>query len=95
MHPIRVGVREAKIHLSKLLDEVQNGREVIVTNHGRPIGKIIPLPKDSLSLAERIAKMERQGTIESRDAKEQGWLPAPLPLPDEIAQKFLQEDRDR
>jgi len=94
MQPIKVGVRDAKIHLSRLLDDVQGGREIIITNHGRPIGKIIPVPQESLSLSERIAKLEQQGLIESLDTREQGRLPSPLLLPDEIAQKFLQEDRD-
>jgi len=94
MQPIRIGVREAKIHLSKLLEDVQNGREIIITNHGKPVGKIIPVPQESLSLSDRIEKLERQGWIEPRKAKEERHLPSPLPLPDEIAQKYLKEDRD-
>ena len=94
MQPIRIGVREAKIHLSQLLEDVQIGREIIITNHGKPVGKIIPVPQESLSLADRIEKLERQGWIEPRRAKEERRLPSPLPLPDEIAQKYLKEDRD-
>ncbi|UCC40770.1 MAG: type II toxin-antitoxin system Phd/YefM family antitoxin [Candidatus Aminicenantes bacterium] len=94
MQPIRIGVREAKIYLSKLLEDVQKGKEIIITNHGKPVGKIIPVPQDSLSLGERIEKLERQGWIEPRKAKEESRLPSPLPLPDEISQRYLQEDRD-
>lgn len=32
----RVGVREAKVNLSKLLREVQRGAEVIITDRGKP-----------------------------------------------------------
>jgi prevent-host-death family protein len=94
MQPIRIGVREAKIHLSQLLEDVQKGREIIITNHGKPVGKIIPVPQESLSLADRIEKLERQGWIEPLRAKEERRLPSPLPLPDEIAQRYLKEDRD-
>jgi prevent-host-death family protein len=94
MQQIRIGVREAKIHLSRLLEDIQNGKEIIITNHGKPVGKIIPVPQESLSLEERIERMERQGLIGPRRAKEETSLPAPLPLPDEIAQRYLQEDRD-
>jgi prevent-host-death family protein len=94
MQPIRIGVREAKIHLSQLLEDVQNGREIIITNHGKPVGKIIPVPQESLSLADRIEKLERQGWIEPRKGKEERRPPSPLPLPDEIAQRYLKEDRD-
>ncbi len=94
MKPTRIGVREAKINLSKLLEDVQKGREIVITNHGKPVGKIIPVPQDSLSLAERIDNLERQGWIEPRKTKKERLLPPPLPLPDEAAQRFLQEDRD-
>lgn len=94
MQQIKIGVREAKIHLSRLLEDVQNGKEVIITNHGKPVGKIIPVPLESLSLEERIERMERQGWIGPKRAKEETPLPSPLPIPDEMAQRYLQEDRD-
>ena len=94
MRQIRIGVREAKIHLSRLLEDVQDGKEIIITNHGKPIGKIIPIPQESLTLEERIERLERQGWIEPRGTREEIRLPSPLPVPDEIAQRYLQEDRD-
>lgn len=93
MQILRIGVREAKIQLSKLLDDVQKGREIIITNHGKPVGKIISIHQNSLTLTERVAQLEREGLIEPRAKKEESLLPAPLPLPDEIAQRYLQEDR--
>lgn len=94
MQILRIGVREAKIQLSKLLEDVKNGREIIITNHGKPVGKIISIHQNSLTLTERIVQLERDGKIETRGKKkEKGRLPTPLPLPDEIAQRYLQEDR--
>ena len=94
MHPIRIGIREAKINLSKLLKNIQKGGEVVITDRGRPVGKLIPVTQDSLSLTERITELERQGLIEPFKTKKAKPLPSPLPLPDELAQKFLQEDRN-
>jgi len=71
MQQIRIGVREAKIHLSRLLEDVQKGKEIIITNHGKPVGKIIPVPQGSLTLGERIERLERQGLIAPRTAKEE------------------------
>ena len=34
------GVREARQNLSALLDEVKKGREIVITEHGRPVAKI-------------------------------------------------------
>ena len=87
MQTIKIGVREAKIHLSKLLEEVKRGREIIITNHGRPVGKIVPLSQKSLSLENRIQQLERQRLIEPKDRSQKKRLPPPLPVPKETAQK--------
>jgi len=39
------GVREARQNLSALLDEVRKGREVIITERGRPVAKLVPLDR--------------------------------------------------
>ena len=36
------GVREARQNLSVLLDEVKQGREVAITERGRPVAKLVP-----------------------------------------------------
>jgi len=36
------GVREARQNLSALLDEVKKGREILITEHGRPVAKLVP-----------------------------------------------------
>ena len=36
------GVREARQNLSALLDEVRKGREVLITERGRPVAKLVP-----------------------------------------------------
>jgi prevent-host-death family protein len=36
------GVREARQNLSALLDEVRKGREIVITERGRPVAKLVP-----------------------------------------------------
>lgn len=36
------GVREARQNLSALLDEVKKGRQVVITERGRPVAKLVP-----------------------------------------------------
>jgi prevent-host-death family protein len=36
-----VGIFEAKTHLSGLLDEVEQGAEITITRHGKPIAKLV------------------------------------------------------
>jgi prevent-host-death family protein len=37
------GVREARQDLSRLLDDVRKGREVVITEHGRPVARLVPV----------------------------------------------------
>ena len=36
------GVREARQNLSALLDEVKKGHEIVITERGRPVAKLVP-----------------------------------------------------
>lgn len=38
-----VGTFEAKTHLSNLLDQVERGEQIVITKHGRPIAKLMPM----------------------------------------------------
>ncbi|MCL4245134.1 MAG: type II toxin-antitoxin system Phd/YefM family antitoxin [Candidatus Dadabacteria bacterium] len=38
---IRVNIHEAKTHLSKLLERVQDGEEVIISKGNKPIARIV------------------------------------------------------
>ncbi|MDH7576863.1 MAG: type II toxin-antitoxin system prevent-host-death family antitoxin [Bacillota bacterium] len=94
MRPISIGIRDAKINLSKLLKEVQKGAEVIITDRNKPVGRIVPVStEENLPLAERIASLEREGLIQPAKKKKARSLPPPLPLPGELARKMLEEDR--
>ena len=42
-------ISEFKAHLSEDLREVQNGHEIIILNHKRPVAKVVPIKKDSLT----------------------------------------------
>lgn len=37
-----VGAFEAKNKLSALLDKVEQGEEIIITRHGRPVARLVP-----------------------------------------------------
>lgn len=37
-----VNIHEAKTHLSKILEQVQTGKEFIIGKAGKPIAKLIP-----------------------------------------------------
>jgi len=39
---IQIGAFEAKNTLGTLLDRVQDGEEIIITRHGRPVARLVP-----------------------------------------------------
>jgi prevent-host-death family protein len=43
--PRIVNVYHAKTHLSRLLDEVQEGEEIILAKAGKPCARLVPLEK--------------------------------------------------
>jgi len=55
-----VGVRELKAHLSEYLRQVKQGRTLVITERGKPVGRLIP---QGLSLAERLEELQRAGLI--------------------------------
>ena len=60
MNELSVGVRELKIHLSKYLREVKLGNTIVITDHGKPVGRISPAVT---SLEERLDAMREAGII--------------------------------
>ncbi len=94
MYRLSVGIREAKENLSRLVNEVKKGTEIILTERGKPVARLAPVNDESLSLASRLAKLEHAGMIEPAN-RTNLKMPSPLPLCGEKAQAFLQEDRNK
>ena len=39
-------IHEAKTHLSRLIDRVQRGEEIIIGKAGKPVAKLVPFRED-------------------------------------------------
>ena len=89
-------VSELKASLSKYLARVKAGEEVIVTERGTPIAKLVPLPRDEDPEMERMRRLERQGlvTIGTGRLPDDFWdLPRPKD-PEGLVLKALLEERE-
>lgn len=38
----RAGIREARQNLSELIDQVQKGQEILITDRGKPVARLVP-----------------------------------------------------
>lgn len=90
----KIGIRAAKARLRHLLHDVQQGGEWWVTDRGKPVARIVPVSQDALSLSVRLRLLEEHGIIDP-PTRDQYVLPLPLPLEEGVAQRWLEEDRDR
>lgn len=94
MASLNVGIREAKANLSKLIRMVEKGKEVVLTDRGRPVGKLVPIDKGALPLVSRIKGMEDAGILEPVTGKSPRRLPPPIPVEEGMARRLLEEDRE-
>ena len=60
-----VGVRDLRDHLSRYLDEVRDGGELVVTEHGRPIARILP----AAVVPDRLTELIAAGSARSPQSK--------------------------
>jgi len=40
-----VNIHEAKTHLSKLIERVAAGEEIVISKAGKPVAKLVPIPQ--------------------------------------------------
>lgn len=85
-----VGVRELKTHLSEYLRRVKAGQTITITEHGREVGRLIPVSK---SAAERIEEMRRAGLAQWNGRKLPRSRPAARARGKKTVAELLLEDR--
>jgi prevent-host-death family protein len=71
MSEIWVGVRDLKARLSEYLRQVKQGQIIVVTDHGKPIGRLLPAEQtfeDRIRILQEIGAVAWNGQIlEPRD----------------------------
>ncbi|MGA2977350.1 MAG: type II toxin-antitoxin system Phd/YefM family antitoxin [Spirochaetia bacterium] len=74
---VNANIHEAKTHLSSLLKRVMSGEEVIISNAGRPVAKLVPYTPHP---ADRVPGCDRGAIAISEDFD--------APLPESIMEEF-------
>jgi prevent-host-death family protein len=59
-----IGIREARINLSRLIKDVKSGMEIVITDRGTPVARLVPAQSATLSLEERLKNYSSCGLID-------------------------------
>lgn len=59
-----VSIRELKSRLSHFLRLTKAGQSLVITDHGTPIGRIVPIEQTGIRLDERLEAMQRAGQMQ-------------------------------
>lgn len=75
---IEVGAYDAKARLSALLNQVDQGETVVITRHGHPVAKLIPIGAGREDAREAVRELQRfrrgrlLGDMTLRQLREEG-----------------------
>ena len=86
MAELRVGVRNLKARLSEYLRQVSQGQTVIITDHGRPVGRLSPVDQP---LDERLKALQDAGLVAWNGQKLKSVKPAAINQTDLQASDIL------
>jgi prevent-host-death family protein len=91
MSEITVGVRDLKARLSEYLRQVKQGQTVVITEHGRPVGRLLPADQ---TLAERLKSLQDAGIVAWNGRKLETISPVAVNRSDRQVSDILVEMRE-
>lgn len=87
-----VGVRELRQRASELLRRVEGGESIEITDRGRPVAMLTPLPEDPLARLRASGDLaESEGEL--ADLPEPLCLPAGAESPSSVLARLRQDER--
>ena len=86
-----VGIRELKMKLSKYLKLVKEGKTLTITEHGKPIGRIIP---EGYSIQERLQGLVTTGILLQVGSSLPAIEPVTTSMGPKLVSDLVSEDRD-
>lgn len=59
----RLNIHEAKTHLSKYLEKVQEGEQILICKNGKPVAQLVPLLKEQMPIPSLFGLAKGKGSI--------------------------------
>jgi prevent-host-death family protein len=91
MSELWVGVRNLKARLSEYLRQVSQGKTVIITDHGRPVGRLSPVDQP---LDERLKALQKAGMVAWNGKKLKPVTPAAVNRSEQQVSDILVDMRE-
>jgi prevent-host-death family protein len=87
-------VSKLKAYLSDYLNQVKAGNEVLITDRGKPVARLVPISRTKAA-AESLTRMEKQGLIKLGSGKlpKDFWTLPRAEDPQGLVLKGLLEER--
>jgi prevent-host-death family protein len=83
-----VGIRELRAGLSRYVEQVKQGEEIVVTEHGKPVARLVPMNGE-----RKIDRLIREGVVIPARSRT-GWLPDTLiPVKGSVSDIVIEQRR--
>lgn len=70
---MEVGIRELRAHLSRYVEQVRGGDEVVVTDRGTAVARLVPLDGEL-----KLDRLIREGVVTPAPSRGPRTLPEPI-----------------
>jgi len=82
-----VGIRDLRAGLSRYVERVKQGEEIVVTEHGRPVARLLPMNGE-----RKIDRLIREGVVIPARSRT-GWLPEPIKTKGTVSDIVIEQRR--
>lgn len=86
-------ISATKNQLSALIEQVRHGETILITDHDRPVARLIPVGNESGQSGE-LALLERKGILRRGHGTVCRLVPPPMPRHHASALQALLEERE-
>lgn len=84
---MEVGIRQLRNQLSEFLRRVQDGEELVITDRGRPVARVVPM-----KALRRFDQLIEQGLVTPAKVRDR-WLPPLLPAKGSVSAFVIEQRR--
>jgi len=84
---VDVGIRDLRAGLSRYVERVKAGEEIVVTEHGTPVARLVPMNGE-----RKIDRLIREGIVRPAQ-REKGPVPEPIKIKGTVSDIVIEQRR--